>query len=75
MKVAIIMGSTSDLSKVEPAVKILKDYERGINNEQIVLRIIWFVNRIRARILSQSQFSAKRYQHETRNTKGYYQTI
>ena len=26
MKVAIIMGSTSDLSKVEPAVKILKDY-------------------------------------------------
>lgn len=26
MKVAIIMGSTSDLSKVEPAVHILKDY-------------------------------------------------
>lgn len=26
MKVAVIMGSTSDLSKVEPAVKILKDY-------------------------------------------------
>lgn len=26
MKVAIIMGSTSDLSKVEPAVGILKDY-------------------------------------------------
>lgn len=26
MKVAIIMGSTSDLSKVEPAISILKDY-------------------------------------------------
>lgn len=26
MRTAIIMGSTSDLSKVEPAVKILKDY-------------------------------------------------
>ena len=26
MKVAIIMGSTSDLAKVEPAVAILKDY-------------------------------------------------
>ena len=26
MKVAIIMGSTSDLSKVEPAITILKDY-------------------------------------------------
>lgn len=26
MKTAIIMGSTSDLPKVEPAVKILKDY-------------------------------------------------
>ncbi len=26
MKAAIIMGSTSDLPKVEPAVKILKDY-------------------------------------------------
>lgn len=26
MKVAIIMGSTSDLAKVEPAVHILKDY-------------------------------------------------
>lgn len=26
MRVAIIMGSTSDLSKVEPAVEILKDY-------------------------------------------------
>ena len=26
MKVAIIMGSTSDLSKVEPAVEILKKY-------------------------------------------------
>ena len=26
MRVAIIMGSTSDLSKVEPAVGILKSY-------------------------------------------------
>ena len=26
MRVAIIMGSTSDLSKVEPAIDILKDY-------------------------------------------------
>ncbi len=26
MKVAVIMGSTSDLNKVEPAIKILKDY-------------------------------------------------
>lgn len=26
MKVAVIMGSTSDLPKVEPAIKILKDY-------------------------------------------------
>ena len=26
MKAAIIMGSTSDLPKVEPAVGILKDY-------------------------------------------------
>ena len=26
MKAAIIMGSTSDLAKVEPAVGILKDY-------------------------------------------------
>ncbi len=26
MKVAVIMGSTSDLSKVEPAIQILKDY-------------------------------------------------
>ncbi len=26
MKVAVIMGSTSDLRKVEPAVRILKDY-------------------------------------------------
>ena len=26
MKVAIIMGSTSDLGKVEPAISILKDY-------------------------------------------------
>lgn len=31
MKVAIIMGSTSDLSKVEPAVKILKDYGVEVN--------------------------------------------
>lgn len=27
MKVAVIMGSKSDLTKVEPCVKILKDYE------------------------------------------------
>ena len=26
MKAAIIMGSTSDLPKIEPAVEILKDY-------------------------------------------------
>lgn len=31
MKVAIIMGSTSDLSKVEPAVDILKDYGVEVN--------------------------------------------
>ena len=31
MKVAIILGSTSDLSKVEPAVKILKDYGVEVN--------------------------------------------
>ena len=31
MKVALIMGSTSDISKVEPAIKILKDY--GVNVE------------------------------------------
>lgn len=31
MKAAIIMGSTSDLSKVEPAVKILKDYGVEVN--------------------------------------------
>lgn len=31
MKVAVIMGSTSDLPKVEPAVKILKDYGVEIN--------------------------------------------
>ena len=31
MKVAIIMGSTSDLPKVEPAVKILKDYGVEVN--------------------------------------------
>ena len=26
MKVAVVMGSTSDLSKVEPAIEILKEY-------------------------------------------------
>lgn len=31
MKVAIIMGSTSDLSKVEPAISILKDYGVEVN--------------------------------------------
>ena len=31
MKVAIIMGSTSDLGKVEPAVEILKDYGEEVN--------------------------------------------
>lgn len=31
MKVAVIMGSTSDMSKVEPAVKILKDYGVEVN--------------------------------------------
>ena len=31
MKVAIIMGSTSDLSKVEPAVGILKEYGVEVN--------------------------------------------
>ena len=31
MKVAVIMGSTSDLPKVEPAVKILKDYGVEVN--------------------------------------------
>lgn len=31
MKVAMIMGSTSDLSKVEPAVGILKDYGVEVN--------------------------------------------
>ena len=31
MKVAIIMGSTSDLAKVEPAVGILKDYGVEVN--------------------------------------------
>ena len=31
MKVAIIMGSTSDLSKVEPAIGILKDYGVEVN--------------------------------------------
>ena len=27
MKVAIIMGSTSDLAKVEPAIEILRKYD------------------------------------------------
>ena len=27
MRVAVIMGSTSDLDKVEPAIKVLKDYD------------------------------------------------
>lgn len=31
MKAAIIMGSTSDLSKVEPAIQILKDYGVEVN--------------------------------------------
>ena len=31
MKVAVIMGSTRDLPKVEPAVKILKDYGVEVN--------------------------------------------
>ena len=31
MKVAIIMGSTSDMAKVEPAVGILKDYGVEVN--------------------------------------------
>lgn len=31
MKVAIIMGSTSDLSKVEPAIEILKKYDVTTN--------------------------------------------
>lgn len=31
MKVAIIMGSTSDLKKVEPAISILKDYGVTVN--------------------------------------------
>ena len=31
MKVAVIMGSTCDLPKVEPAVKILKDYGVEVN--------------------------------------------
>ena len=31
MKVAIIMGSTSDLNKVEPAISILKDYDVEVN--------------------------------------------
>lgn len=31
MKVAIIMGSTSDLNKVEPAISILKDYGVEVN--------------------------------------------
>lgn len=31
MKVAIIMGSTSDLAKVEPAVEVLKEYGVEVN--------------------------------------------
>lgn len=31
MKVAIIMGSTSDLHKVEPAISILKNYGVEVN--------------------------------------------
>ena len=31
MRVAIIMGSTSDMSKIEPAVEILKDYGVDVN--------------------------------------------
>ncbi len=31
MKVAVIMGSTSDMSKIEPAVEILKDYGVEVN--------------------------------------------
>ncbi|MBQ9278569.1 MAG: 5-(carboxyamino)imidazole ribonucleotide mutase [Lachnospiraceae bacterium] len=31
MKVAIIMGSTSDMSKIEPAVEILKEYGVKVN--------------------------------------------
>ena len=31
MKVAIIMGSTSDLPKVEPAISILKNYGIEVN--------------------------------------------
>ena len=31
MKVAVIMGSTSDLSKVEPAIEILKNYGAEVN--------------------------------------------
>ncbi len=31
MKVAIIMGSTSDLPKVEPAISILKNYGVEVN--------------------------------------------
>lgn len=31
MKVAIIMGSTSDLAKVEPAIEVLKSYQVEVN--------------------------------------------
>ena len=31
MKVAVVMGSLSDLPKVEPAIKILKDYNVEVN--------------------------------------------
>ena len=31
MQAAIIMGSTSDLSKVEPAIEILKNYGVKVN--------------------------------------------
>ena len=31
MKVALIMGSTSDIAKVEPTITILKDYGVNVN--------------------------------------------
>ena len=37
MKVAVIMGSTSDLPKVEPAIQILKDY--GVETMSVVFAI------------------------------------
>ena len=40
MKVAVVMGSTSDLSKVEPAILILKEY--GVETAVVCLRIIEF---------------------------------